>query len=61
MGEEEYLKLKGKFKIIEEKSVDESFRFGPSKVFRSKLKIKLLLRIGSEEEEISFFVIAGSF
>ena len=60
MGEQEYSKIKAKFRVVEEKRVNDYFRFGPSRVHKASLKVSLLLRLGTKVKEVKFFVVEGS-
>ena len=60
MGEDEYIKLKSQFKVTKETEVYEKFKFGPSKIYKSKIRTQMILKIGVHFQEISFFVVEGS-
>ena len=60
MGEQEYLKVKKKFKLVTEEHVNDNFRFGPSKIYKACRKIKLLLRMGTKFQEVGFFIVEGA-
>ena len=60
MGEQEYLKVKKRFKIISEEQIYDNFRFGPSKVYKASRKIRLLLRMGTKFQEVGFFIVEGA-
>ena len=60
MGEQEFSRVKKRFRVINEEQVDDYFRFGPSRVHKATLKVSLLLRIGTKVKEVSFFVVEGS-
>ena len=60
MGEQEYSRVKERFKVIKEEHVDDNFRFGPSRIHKASLKVSFLLRIGTEVKEGGFFVVQGS-
>ena len=61
MGNKEYEKLKTNFETTSE-SVDkeERFKFGPSRVYNSQVKVKIPMKLGKVSEEIEFFVVTGN-
>ena len=60
MGIREYQSLKMQFETISENVVEEKFRFGPSRIFDAKTKVKLLLKLGESSMEVEFFVVNGN-
>ena len=56
MGNKEYEKLKTNFETTSE-SVDkeERFKFGPSRVYNSQVKVKIPMKLGKVSVEIEFF------
>ena len=60
MGRTEFEKVKKRFHFQTSKTdVTEKFRFGPSKVYESTMKVKLRLNIENEQLVVWFFVIDG--
>ena len=59
MGTEEMNKLKQTVEVEEITVKEEGFRFGPSRVYISKKKVRFPMRIGVNEVVCDFFVVDG--
>ena len=57
MGEEELEKLRHKVDVEMIKVKEESFRFGPSRIYTSRKKARLTIQCGLNELDLEFFVI----
>ena len=56
MGNEELRKLKQTVEVQECNVRDERFRFGPSRVYTARRKVKFAMRVGINETDCEFFV-----
>ena len=60
MGRTEFEKIKKKYKFQTAKTnITERFRFGPSRVYESTMKVKLQLNMENKQLIVWFFVIDG--
>ena len=59
MGNEELKRLKETVEVEEITVKEEGFRFGPSRVYISKKKVRFPMRIGVKEVVCDFFVVDG--
>ena len=60
MGEDELSKLMNKLEVEVFTVKEESFRFGPSRIYTSNRKARLFIQCGLKELELEFFVIKGT-
>ena len=57
MGENDYLELKEFYEVVSEDVVNENFKFGPFRIYKSRKKVKIILRFGEDFMELGFFVV----
>ena len=60
MGDQQLDKLKELIEVDIFKVRDEGFRFGPSRIYKSRKKAKITMRRGVNEIDCEFFVIEGN-
>ena len=60
MGDEQCERLKEVVDLQEIKVKDEGFKFGPSRTYKSSIKVKFTMRVGVNEIDCEFFVVKGN-
>ena len=60
MGDEELEKISHKIEVKVYRVKEESFRFGPSRIYTSSRKARLTIQCGLNELDLEFFVINGN-
>ena len=59
MGVKEYSKLKEHYHTEKLDTKNESFRFGPSQIYKSEFKVNFPMNVGGTNIEAQFFVVEG--